>query len=111
MAERLLANSVISQRFFFEGTACWEWTGRVHINRTGMLYGKMNVYINGKHKTMKAHRVAITAFDGRVLKRGAVGMHKCDISWCINPAHLAGGSQSSNVRDCVKKGRHRNQHS
>lgn len=33
--------------------------------------------------------------------------HKCDTPSCVRPDHLFDGTQSENILDCVKKGRHR----
>lgn len=113
MAERLIANSVVSQRFFCDGEPCWEWVGACCVNRSGQHYGKMATRFKsgprkGQLRTELAHRVSIKTFTNRVLTQRMVGMHKCNVSWCVNPAHLAGGTQKRNVRDCVAQGRHRN---
>src|SRR5260221_13333244 len=113
MEDRLIANSVISESHFWNGTACWEWIGAYKKNRSGMSYGKINVrFKSGKRKgqlhTEQAHRVALRVFKGRYLGKRYVGGHACNVSWCINPAHLTGGTQRTNVRKCVSDGRHRN---
>jgi hypothetical protein len=111
LAERLIANSVISQDSFYDGEACWIWVGAVTVNRNGQSYGKLDVRIKrgprkGQRKTWLAHRLALVVFKHRVMTRRMVGKHLCNNTLCINPAHLVGGTQRSNVRQCVREGRH-----
>lgn len=113
MAERLLANCVVSETSAYGGSRCWDWIGATTTNRGGLRYGKLSVRIKrgprkGQLRTLKAHRAAIEAFTGRRMTRRHVGKHLCNNTLCINPAHLQGGTQRSNVRQCVKDGRHRN---
>jgi len=115
MQERLIANSVVSDRFFWNGTPCWEWIGKYVYSNRGLAYGQLNVRIKsgprkGKVRSERAHRVALRAFKGRYLGKRYVGGHSCNISWCINPDHLVGGTQQANVRKTVREGRHRNQY-
>lgn len=111
MEERLIANSVISEMHFWHGTPCWEWIGAYKKNRSGMSYPTLNVRFQnglrkGKVKTERAHRVALRVFKGRYLGKRYVGGHACNVSWCINPAHLTGGTQRANIRKCVHEERH-----
>lgn len=115
MEERLIANSVLSETCAHKGSRCWEWIGRVKANRSGTLYGVVTLRWKagprkGKVRSVYAHRLAIVIFKGRVMTRRMTGRHLCNNTICINPAHLVGGSQRANVRQCVREGRHRNGH-
>lgn len=56
-------------------------------------------------KRFKAHVFSYLAFKGKY-RAGRVLLHACDNPRCVNPDHLKPGTQSQNVRDCVRKGRH-----
>lgn len=116
MEDRLIANSALSLERFYNGTACWEWTGAVTVNRSGFKYPKIVTRYKrgprkGKPKSEGAHRVSLRVFRGQYVPRRVVAMHLCNYTLCINPMHLDGGTQKRNVRQCVKQGRHRNQYS
>jgi hypothetical protein len=53
-------------------------------------------------KTIGAHRLAFKRAYGYLPK---IVMHTCDTPTCVNPEHLVGGTQSDNIKDCVRKGR------
>src|SRR6266581_1432000 len=113
MQERIIANGVVSEDSFYNGTPCWIWTGATTTNRSGKRYGKINIRIKrgpnkGKIKSAKAHRESIKAFTGRVLTTKSVARHLCNLTLCCNWEHLIGGSQRKNVRQCVVEGRHGN---
>jgi hypothetical protein len=62
---------------------------------------------DGERKTLAAvHRLAHEAWVGPVVD-GKVVMHLCDNPGCVNPDHLALGSQSKNLKDARRKGRNR----
>lgn len=113
LAERIIANSIQSQTLFHNDTPCWIWTGKVGANRSGMLYGRMTFrYKTGPRKgkvyNMAAHRASVSAFhQNKRITPKTVVMHRCNNSLCVNPAHLTGGTQSRNVKQCVKDGRHK----
>ena len=75
---------------------CWNWKST--ISKRG--YGKFFY----KNKQMLAHRFSYMIFNGE-LKHGMYVCHKCDNTKCVNPEHLFLGTNSDNVRDCVKKNR------
>jgi hypothetical protein len=79
-------------------SGCWEWTG------CRAPYGYGDFYVNGK--TIRAHRYSYQVFVGP-LKKGMFICHKCDNPPCVNPDHLFQGTHTENVRDSLKKGRHR----
>lgn len=81
---------------------CWVWNGcrsTGNKNRAGG-YGKMR--INGRMTTM--HKWAYQHFVGPV-PDGKVVMHKCDVTYCVNPEHLQLGTLKENSQDMIKKGR------
>lgn len=107
--ERIIANSVVSQESAHEGEACWLWLGNTSVNRSGQRYGRINVWARGKHKKMFVHRYVVTFVKGRRLTRRDVVKHLCNNTMCRNPAHVIGGTQSSNMKQCVRDGRHNSQ--
>lgn len=79
---------------------CWIWTGA--LNEHG--YGVMRPTGKRTGPSLKVHRYSaqLAGMDiaGRVVR------HKvCDNPPCVNPTHLAVGTQGDNVTDCVSKGR------
>jgi hypothetical protein len=76
---------------------CIEYTG--HISNSG--YGLD--YDPTTQKTVLAHRLAFKVAFGFLPE---VVMHTCDNPKCINPKHLKAGTQSDNIKDCVRKGRY-----
>lgn len=76
---------------------CWLWTG-------ALMKGKGYGQFHWMGKTWRAHKAAYTLFRGRV-RKGRVLLHKCDTPHCVNPDHLRPGTQKSNVRDMMRKGR------
>lgn len=91
---RLLANSVLDP-----SSECWWWLGR--LNRQA--YGLINLYIDGRTRTFRVHRVAYEEWVGPIPPEHTID-HICEVSWCINPAHL---QPLLNVDNCNLKGRHR----
>ena len=92
--ERLLGSIVIKEQ-----NDCWEWT-----KYTDGRYGLISI----KGKEEKAHRVSYSVFVGDV---GSYHVcHKCDNTLCINPSHLFLGTSKDNMKDMVKKGRHKGKH-
>lgn len=100
--DRLLALSVIDPV-----TQCWNWIGATIVSGSGLRYGAIKV--DGKREL--AHRVSFLEFKGRKLPRNHVGAHRCDNSLCVNPDHIRPGTQKSNIRESVARGRHRWSHS
>lgn len=106
IAERIIALSVIDFESWFEGSPCWVWIGA-----TNGRYGKIDIKWKsgprkGKRRNALAHRIAIEEFTGRRMTTRMVGKHLCNNTLCVNPAHLQGGTQRSNIRQCVAEGRH-----
>lgn len=78
---RLLANSV-----FDPVTGCWIWIGK-RKRVPGQEYGRINMVIDGRHRTLIAHRVSYEEFRGPI-PEGMEVDHTCDNPPCINPGHL-----------------------
>lgn len=74
---------------------CWPWTGK----RQRQGYGRLGV---GAEKQIGAHRLSYQIATG---KNPPVVMHTCDHPWCVNPAHLRGGTMAENMADMREKGR------
>jgi hypothetical protein len=74
---------------------CWPWIGK----RQPTGYGRMGV---GARKQVGAHRLSFKIATG---EEPPVVMHTCDNPWCVNPAHLRGGTHADNTADMLAKGR------
>lgn len=95
------SDSEIRERIFAmsspePNSGCWLWMGAVGHNG----YGHMQF----RGRNWRAHRVSYVLHHGEILD-GLVVMHKCDNTYCINPAHLVEGTALENVQDKVAKGR------
>jgi hypothetical protein len=77
---------------------CWPWLGYKNANGYGWLHFA--------GRTQYAHRVAYQLATGQELAPEQILRHYvCDNPACVNPAHLAPGSQQDNRADCVAHGR------
>jgi hypothetical protein len=87
--------------------SCWLWTA----GRYPRGYGMVNLGrdMRGRQYSTYAHRVAYVLAHGPI-EPGQVVMHACDVTACVNPAHLRLGTQADNVRDASTKGRLAKQH-
>lgn len=74
---------------------CWEWTGA------------RRPYGYGAYLRERAHRAAYRLFKGPI--NGMWVLHKCDNPPCCNPNHLYLGTPMDNMRDCISRGRRRNE--
>ena len=85
-----------------EAGKCWDW--RTTRDRYG--YGKFFM----KGRTLTAPRVAYALVNGGI-PDGLWVLHKCDNRACCNPTHLFLGTHRDNMRDMMKKGRHKSANS
>lgn len=79
-------------------TGCFLWIG----NQTRGAYG--SVWWKGRQ--VRAHRFAWELANGPIPDQMHV-LHRCDVRWCVNVAHLFLGTNTDNVRDMIAKGRDR----
>lgn len=75
---------------------CWIWMGAC----SGRGYGSIRI----GQKTERAHRLAWELFKGPI-EDGLHVLHRCDITYCVNPDHLFLGSHQDNMIDKEKKDR------
>lgn len=78
---------------------CWIWQLSCY---SGTGYGQLHIRPN----KILVHRLSYELFNGSI-KEGLCVLHKCDVRSCCNPEHLFLGTKGDNIRDCVKKKRHR----
>ncbi len=87
---------------------CWIWIGGKSKNkRTGFMYGRVRL----GYRHYMAHRVSWSIVNGPVpgedlprRERPCI-LHKCDVTLCVNPAHLFIGTMADNINDMDSKGR------
>ena len=83
---------------------CWEWQGSFTIGKE-LLYGQFYWgVVNGKEKTISAHRASYLIYNGEIPDKLHV-LHKCNNSKCVNPDHLYLGDHMQNMRDRNESGR------
>lgn len=88
MFERLVANTQVPDGQSPD-TGCWIWTGKSTRSRKKELrYPRINVRVDGKHKTLFAHRVMVAIVEGRPIEEEHEPDHLCYNTMCINPDHL-----------------------
>lgn len=90
-----------------ETTGCWVFKGAGSSNG----YGTIVNYVDDpgvrrrRARVVYVHRFMAEHAHGPI-PYGAVVRHACDNRRCCNPAHLSYGSQSENMQDAVRRGRH-----
>lgn len=85
----------IEPRIVVTETGCWE----IPVCDNGKGYK----YIRVRPRRFAVHRLAFTAFIGRIGKLNV--LHRCDNRGCCNPEHLFKGTQADNIHDMDAKGR------
>lgn len=94
-----------------EETGCWEWSRQ----RTSQGYPVFYVGPFGQQTPVRAHRWVLGHLRGAPLRWDdelhEEACHTCDVTYCVNPAHLYVGSRADNVRDQVERGRMKNRYS
>jgi len=99
--ERVLVAKVLEEKSCPEAlTGCVLWTGNT--DRKG--YGRIRVRLLGGLLDIKAHRAAFELVFGDV-PSGLWVLHSCDVSACVNPAHLRAGTAKENTDDMLRRGR------
>lgn len=109
LQHRLIANSTIYESNIVPGHPfCWIWLGTTRGNRRKTPYPSINIYDpkTKKPRAKFAHRVSLEVFKGVKLARDEPHLHLCNNTLCICPDHLTKGTQSENMRQCVREGRH-----
>ena len=72
-------------------SGCWVWLGSTDKNGYGTI-GR----VGGAH--LKAHRESYRYHTGEI-PAGFHVLHRCDVTCCINPAHLYVGTHQQNMKD------------
>lgn len=107
MRERIMARSVLSDEIGPDGEFCWLWLGSTKPNGYPTLTVRWKAGPRkGKVRTLMAHRESVKAFTGRCVRKDYVVRHLCNVRWCVNPAHLIGGTHRQNTQDMIEAGRH-----
>jgi hypothetical protein len=89
----------LAERFWSKvqkADGCWLWTAADNGNGYGVLgHERRNLY---------AHRLSYELAFGPI-PEGLYICHRCDVTRCVNPAHLFAATQLENIRDMMSKGR------
>ncbi len=87
LQDRLLANSTaehMGHTINGEPSECWIWMG----NRDHHGYGRLTLRVDGKHKKVRAHRIAAQVFAGvQFDEKNDTWEHHCKVTSCIHPNH------------------------
>jgi hypothetical protein len=78
---------------------CWVWPT---LDERG--YGKVSTYQNGRIIKARTHRIAWLLLIDSPIRPGLVIRHLCGNASCVNPYHLADGTQVDNAQDAQRHG-------
>ncbi len=81
-------------------SGCWIWMGG---STSGGRYG----FFSSRYKAGSAHKAALRLYKGLDVPSTTSVCHSCDVGFCVNPEHLFLGTHTDNMRDMVRKGRHK----
>ena len=81
-------------------SGCFLWFGAQQKDGYGV--------VSHRGRNLLAHRAAWEVAHGAAPPRDKYVLHRCDVPWCVNPAHLYLGTQYDNMRDAVQRKRHCN---
>lgn len=79
-------------------TGCWLWGGSQQTDGYG------NIFYSKQKGVRLAHRVSYELYV-KSIPKGLQVLHKCDVTFCVNPEHLFLGTQLENIKDRVNKNR------
>lgn len=79
---------------------CWMWLRSFHNGG----YGQQWFGVGQDRRLYLVHRLSFEAFKGPI-PAGMLIQHSCDNRWCCNPEHLSLGTDATNARDALLKGR------
>ncbi len=113
MQHRIIANSVVDPGWYplTHGEPCWLWMGS-RIKGSSLEYPSISIRWKsgprkGRRRSTGGHRESLRAFNkGLQLTKRMLCEHECNVSLCVNPAHLKGGTYRTNNRKTVADGRH-----
>ena len=78
-------------------SGCWLWKGAKDCEGYGFIKRKDGVQL-------RAHRMSYEFYQGPIPDNYQI-CHHCDNPSCVNPNHLFAGTNSDNMRDCIRKNR------
>jgi hypothetical protein len=80
---------------------CWPWMASRQLPPS-LAYGR---FCPTRRKSMAAHRLMWQLVHEMPIPQGHFICHRCDIPYCVNPAHLFLGTHHDNMEDRQNKGR------
>lgn len=93
--ERLLANTTQDSD---NPNACWLWAGKSTKGDSGNRYPKLNMRIEGAHKSVYAHRTMLEIVEDKPMAANEESDHLCYQTLCINPDHLERVTKQANYQ-------------